>query len=154
MHAYDVDGMMVDDLAKRVEFGNASTMVEYERKVLCLRKSYETAGENARQLDDITDSEGFADFSGLQLAYAAYRTLPAAERDATVPDVGLSAEKTFFVAHCLKWCDLVKQRKPGGRYWPGRSRCIVPLQNMPEFATAFGCKTGDLMNPSERCAFW
>ncbi|XP_075723391.1 endothelin-converting enzyme 1-like isoform X4 [Rhipicephalus microplus] len=154
MHAYDIDGITYDDTAHSVKFGNTSTMREYERKVLCLRSSYEAAERRARQLTDATDSEGFADYSGIQLAYAAYRSLPAAERDATLPDVNLSAEQTFFVAHCLKWCDLIKKRKPGGRYWPGRSRCIVPLQNMPEFAHAFGCKAGDLMNPSKRCDFW
>ncbi|KAL3205309.1 hypothetical protein MRX96_011207 [Rhipicephalus microplus] len=154
MHAYDIDGITYDDTAHSVKFGNTSTMREYERKVLCLRSSYEAAERRARQLTDATDSEGFADYSGIQLAYAAYRSLLAAERDATLPDVNLSAEQTFFVAHCLKWCDLIKKRKPGGRYWPGRSRCIVPLQNMPEFARAFGCNAGDLMNPSKRCDFW
>ncbi|KAL1472791.1 hypothetical protein MTO96_039102, partial [Rhipicephalus appendiculatus] len=111
------------------------------------------AEENARQLNDRIDSEGFADYSGILLAYYAYHSLPAAERDARVPDISLSAEQSFFVAHCLKWCDLVTRRE-GGRYWAGRSRCIVPLQNMPEFAAAFGCKAGDLMNPPNRCDFW
>ncbi|KAH6925876.1 hypothetical protein HPB50_011495 [Hyalomma asiaticum] len=155
MHAYDVEGIMRDDASRSAGFRtNASTLVEYERKVLCLRKSYEDYEKNARQLDDTIDSEGFADYSGLQLAYAAYRGLPASERDERVPDVPLSAEKTFFVAHCLKWCDLIKKRSQGSLYWAGRSRCIVPLQNMPEFAAAFGCRSGDLMNPPKRCDFW
>ncbi|XP_070393161.1 neprilysin-2-like [Dermacentor albipictus] len=105
-------------------------------------------------LDDDTDSEGFADFTGLQLAYAAYKRLAPRERLAVVPDVGLSAEQTFFVAHCLKWCDLFTNRMSGSRYWAGRSRCIVPLRNTPEFATAFSCSPGAPMNPPSKCSFW
>ncbi|KAH7951719.1 hypothetical protein HPB52_011708 [Rhipicephalus sanguineus] len=105
-------------------------------------------------VDDQVDSEGFADFTGLQLAYAAYRRLKPRERLAVVPDVGLTAEQTFFVAHCLKWCDLIARRRPTSRYWPGRSRCIVPLRNMPEFAAAFSCSQGSPMNPKSKCSFW
>ncbi|KAH7941921.1 hypothetical protein HPB49_018509 [Dermacentor silvarum] len=107
-----------------------------------------------KQLDDFTDSEGLADYTGLLLAYAAYRSLPAAERDRKVPGIALSAEKTFFVAHCLKWCSLSKKRSQESRYWAGRSRCVVPLQNMREFASAFRCNTGEPMSPSNRCDFW
>ncbi|XP_075554191.1 neprilysin-1-like [Dermacentor variabilis] len=154
MHGYDVDGITFDEDIKKVNFKNSSTMKEYERKVLCLRKSYQNAEKNARQLDTTTDSEGFADYAGLQLAYAAYKSLPLAEQDRKLSGVNLSADKTFFVSHCLKWCDLVEKRRPDSRYWPGRSRCVVPLQNMPEFAAAFRCKTGSLMSPADRCDFW
>ncbi|XP_075547517.1 neprilysin-1-like isoform X2 [Dermacentor variabilis] len=105
-------------------------------------------------IDDDIDSEGFADFNGLQLAYAAYNRLTPQERLAVVPDVGLSAEQTFFVAHCLKWCDLITKRMRNSRYWSGRSRCIVPLRNTPEFATAFSCSPGAPMNPPSKCSFW
>ncbi|XP_070377283.1 neprilysin-2-like isoform X2 [Dermacentor albipictus] len=154
MHGYDVDGIKFDEDINEVNFKNTSTMMEYERKVLCLRKSYQNAERNARQLDTTTDSEGFADYTGLLLAYAAYKSLPVAEQDRKLSGLDLSADKTFFISHCLKWCDLVKKRSPGKRYWAGRSRCIVPLQNMPEFAAAFRCKTGDPMSPADRCDFW
>ncbi|XP_070377904.1 uncharacterized protein [Dermacentor albipictus] len=155
MHGYDVDGITFDEDVQKVNFKNTSTMKEYERRVLCLRKKYENAERNARQLDTTTDSEGFADYTGLLLAYAAYKSLPVAEQDRKLSGIDLSADKTFFISHCLKWCDLrSRKRRKGKRYWAGRSRCIVPLLNMPEFAAAFRCKTGDLMSPKDRCDFW
>ncbi|KAL1477367.1 hypothetical protein MTO96_035787, partial [Rhipicephalus appendiculatus] len=42
MHAFDVYSIQFNDEAQQVHFGNTPTMKEYERKVLCLRQSYET----------------------------------------------------------------------------------------------------------------
>ncbi|XP_077523383.1 neprilysin-1-like [Amblyomma americanum] len=158
MHAYDVQGMEFDYKVRRVRFNNSRTMQLLTAKVLCLRFAYLKAESHsrARTTDDITDSEGFADFAGIQLAYAAYRSLPYRERQSGLPDIGLTADQTFFVSHCLKWCSTVRgtRRSARDRYWHSRSRCIVPLQNMPQFAEAFSCRRGDFMNPQSRCRFW
>ncbi|XP_077524266.1 neprilysin-1-like [Amblyomma americanum] len=158
MHAFDVGGIALDTWMRPVSSENTTTKQLYTSKVLCLRSSYKQAESEtrARTLNTKTDSEGFVDFAGIQLAYAAYRSLPEAERRATLPDVGLTAEQTFFVSHCLKWCTTVPgtRRAPQGLYWHSRSRCIVPLRNMPQFAEAFSCKRGDRMNPVRKCSFW
>ncbi|KAH7990019.1 hypothetical protein HPB51_026495 [Rhipicephalus microplus] len=156
MHGYDVNGILLDALGSRILNTDSLSAQEYQQRVLCLRQAYKQAeSERAMVLvDDKADSEGFADFTGLQLAYSAYRRLQPRERLAVVPDVGLTAEQTFFVAHCLKWCDLIAKRRPTSRYWPGHSRCIVPLRNMPEFAAAFSCSKGAPMNPKSKCSFW
>ncbi|KAH7945598.1 hypothetical protein HPB49_013243 [Dermacentor silvarum] len=156
MHGYDVDGIYVDPINGTIVDAPTSSMFQYIQRVYCLRQTYlkAEAERAAITVDDVIDSEGFADFTGLQLAYAAYERLTPRERLALVPDVGLSAEQTFFVAHCLKWCDMVPKRTHGSSYWAGRSRCIVPLRNMPEFAAAFSCSAGAPMNPPLRCSFW
>ncbi|XP_077522682.1 neprilysin-3-like [Amblyomma americanum] len=159
MHAFDVEGITYDLTGHELRFQATSTMMEYERKVLCLRRSYqETESEaRARAMDDKIDSEGFADFSGMLLTYDAFQRLPLEQRGLNVADVGLTADQTFFVAHCLKWCNADKanrRRYSGSLYWHGRSRCLVPLINMPEFAQAFACRPGDMMNPARRCDFW
>jgi predicted metalloendopeptidase len=43
-----------------------------------------------------------------------------------------------------------------GVHSPNRFRVNGPLSNMPEFAEAFSCKTGDRMvrPASERCRVW
>ncbi|XP_077523501.1 neprilysin-1-like [Amblyomma americanum] len=158
MHAFDIKGITVDAGLRPVNFKNTTTMREYNAKVLCLRASYEKEESKfrARTTDHKTDSEGFVDYAGLLLAHDAYRKLPDEERAAVLPGVGLNAEQTFFVAHCIKWCTPDKRNKriPGAWYWHRRSRCVVPLQNMPEFAQAFYCRPGDAMNPVNRCSFW
>ncbi|XP_077523502.1 neprilysin-1-like [Amblyomma americanum] len=159
MHAYDVQGIALDRKNRPIDFKQTFTMRQYEKKLLCLRDSYMRAepSSRARSLSDRTDSEGFADYAGLLLAHAAFQKLPAEEREAVLPGIGLTAEHLFYVAHCAKWCvspSWRRHRHPLGRYWPARSRCIVPLQNMPEFTAAYQCKPGDLMKPETRCRFW
>ncbi|XP_077523832.1 neprilysin-like [Amblyomma americanum] len=159
MHAYDVDSIIYDSHYRRLYLENTPAMQLYTAKVLCMRASYlkVESASRARTINEVTDSEGFADFTGVRLAYDAYRRLPSVERETVLPDVGLSAEQAFFVAHCLKWCTADKgnhKRRLKGRYWHGRSRCIVPLMHMPEFAEAFSCAAGDFMNPQDRCRFW
>lgn len=108
----------------------------------------------ARQavIDDTTDSENLADFAGCAIAHAAYASLPARQRKLTLPGLNLTAEHLFFVGHCAKWCE--NMRQTAARYAPGRSRCIVPLMNMVEFSDVFGCAPGTPMNPPKKCAFW
>ncbi|XP_037565071.1 neprilysin-1 [Dermacentor silvarum] len=108
----------------------------------------------ARQavIDDTTDSENLADFAGCAIAHAAYASLPARQRKLTLPGLNLTAEHLFFVGHCAKWCENMRQTV--ARYAPGRSRCIVPLMNMVEFSDVFGCAPGTPMNPPKKCAFW
>ncbi|XP_077523541.1 neprilysin-1-like [Amblyomma americanum] len=160
MHGNDISRITFNNLGRRViKNRNSAVMKEFDRRVLCLRGSYqkEESESRARTVSDEIDSEGFADFTGTLLAYDAFRRLPDSERTKTVPYVGLTWEQTFFVANCLKWCDIDKdnkRRKPNALYWHSRSRCNVPLQNMPQFARAFSCAAGDAMNPAQRCDFW
>ncbi|XP_077524264.1 neprilysin-3-like [Amblyomma americanum] len=158
MHAYDVRGIKLTHEGRSAKYNATDTLQEYERKVLCLRASYQKAEDSrARTLDQTIDAEGFADYTGILLAHEAFRRLADDQRTRTVPDVGLTADQAFFVAHCIKWCnaDKVNKTRPfRGAYWHSRSRCIVPLQNMPEFAQAFSCRHGDYMNPDNRCDFW
>ncbi|XP_077523499.1 neprilysin-2-like [Amblyomma americanum] len=158
MHAFDVRGIAYDDKLRPVNFQDTSTMKQYQDKVLCIRAAFErTESSRARTLNDSTDSEGFADFTGLLLAQAAYESLTASEREESLPGIQLTARQLFFVAHCSKWCAPPSddhRRQPSSRYWAARSRCIVPLQNTREFAEEFQCKPGDFMNPGDRCSFW
>ncbi|XP_077524161.1 membrane metallo-endopeptidase-like 1 [Amblyomma americanum] len=157
-HAFDVSNVEVSTWLEWFKLQNTTTHQLYASKVLCLRSSYIQAESETRDrtLDTRTDKEGLVDCMGVQLAYAAYRSLPDAERRETLPGVDLTAEQIFFVSHCLKWCSSVPgtRRAPGGLYWHSRSRCIVPLRNMAQFSEAFSCKRGDPMNPVKKCSFW
>ncbi|XP_077524160.1 membrane metallo-endopeptidase-like 1 [Amblyomma americanum] len=157
-HAFDVSNVEVSTWLEWFKLKNTTTHQLYASKVLCLRSSYIQAESETRDrtLDTRTDSEGLVDCMGVQLAYAAFRSLPDAERRETLPGVDLTAEQIFFVSYCLKWCSSVPgtKRAPGGLYWHSRSRCIVPLRNMAQFAEAFSCKRGDPMNPVKKCSFW
>ena len=48
----------------------------------------------------------------------------------------------------------VVERDAPGDFPLGRFRAIAPASNLPEFARAFSCKSGDPMVRSERCEIW
>lgn len=154
MHAYDVAGIDYDENAKHWNWRSAAFTREYTKRALCLRRSHRSATrQKARQaVDDAMDSENMADFVGVRTAYKAFSGLPQRVRTQTLVGMNISAERLFFIAHCVKWC--AEHSGLQSDYAPFRSRCIVPLMNMPEFSTAFGCAAGDNMNPTEKCDFW
>ncbi|KAL1468650.1 hypothetical protein MTO96_025239 [Rhipicephalus appendiculatus] len=104
------------------------------------------------KLDDATDTENLCDLVGTVVAYAAYASLPVKFKSTTLAGLNVSSERLFFISHCLTSCAQLSH--PGRRYAPFRSRCIVPLMNMPEFSNAFGCAPGTPMNPRNKCEFW
>ncbi|XP_054930823.1 endothelin-converting enzyme 1-like isoform X2 [Dermacentor andersoni] len=109
--------------------------------------------------NDTIDSEILADLGGTPMAYSAFTSLPPSRRDTTLPGVAMTANQLFFVGHCTAWCEKQTTEPPpwlsgNAIYPPGRSRCIVPLMNMPEFSAAFHCKKGSYMNPAKKCSFW
>ncbi|XP_070389918.1 neprilysin-1-like isoform X4 [Dermacentor albipictus] len=109
--------------------------------------------------NDTIDSEILADLGGTPMAYSAFTSLPPSKRDTTLPGVAMTGNQLFFVGHCTAWCEKQTTEPPpwlfgNSIYPPGRSRCIVPLMNMPEFSAAFHCKQGSYMNPAKKCRFW
>jgi putative endopeptidase len=97
----------------------------------------------------LTTGENIADLGGLAVAYQAYqRSLKGKPRPANLD--GFTPEQRFFLAYAQIWREIVRPEQ--SRLWattdphsPGRWRTIGPLSNLPEFAEAFGCRSGDAM---------
>ncbi|KAL3236384.1 hypothetical protein MRX96_048248 [Rhipicephalus microplus] len=127
MHAFDVDE------------------IQHSHKfVLSLNGLHET-------LNDTVDSENLADLVGTMVAYATYSSLPP-KTQVKVVNLDISTERLFFINHCVNW--FAERTTLEERYAPLRSRCIVPLMNMPEISSVFDCTPGPPINPPEKCAFW
>ncbi|XP_075744564.1 neprilysin-1 [Rhipicephalus microplus] len=155
MHGYDADGSYYDENGAFNPWGTEEFAVAFTNRTICVRRSYKSVEKlMARQdiVDDVIDSEQLADFVGVRVAHKAYNLLPADERLMQLPGVDMTAERLFFISHCVKLCE--DQRVVAERYAPASSRCIVPLMNMPEFAASFMCSQGTLMNPAHKCDFW
>ncbi|XP_075744559.1 membrane metallo-endopeptidase-like 1 [Rhipicephalus microplus] len=153
MHAFDVDGIQVNKHNKTIL--TSEFVKEYTKRALCLRHSHKSVlslSGHHETLNDTVDSENLADLVGTMVAYAAYSSLPQKYKDVKLVNLDISTERLFFINHCVKWC--AERTTLEKRYAPLRSRCIVPLMNMPEFSRAFGCAPGSPMNPREKCAFW
>nr|XP_037279935.1 endothelin-converting enzyme 1-like [Rhipicephalus microplus] len=104
------------------------------------------------------DSEDLADDMGVRVAFNALRNITgASDRGGTRKVAGFSELQLFFLGHCAKMCDPrvpPRERDSSKPYAPNWARCVVPLMNMPEFADAFQCASGTLMNPERKCQFW
>ncbi|KAH7956283.1 hypothetical protein HPB52_007877 [Rhipicephalus sanguineus] len=98
-------------------------------------------------LSEEEDRENLGDLVGTKMAYDALDSLERGYRDKTLAGLDMSARQLFFFNHCAQSCT-------EDDYAPFRSRCIVPLMNMPEFSSAFGCAAKTPMNPRHKCTFW
>ncbi|XP_049519706.1 neprilysin-1-like [Dermacentor silvarum] len=160
MHGYDVNGSQYDENGKLSPWLSPQSTMHYVNSTLCLRHMHKDVLERRQEvLNETIDSENIADLGGTTMAYSAFTSLPPSKRDATLPGVAMTANQLFFVGHCTPWCEKQTTDSPlwlSGRssYAPGRSRCVVPLMNMPEFSDAFHCKQGSYMNPPNKCTFW
>ncbi|XP_075744129.1 neprilysin-1-like [Rhipicephalus microplus] len=155
MHAYDAKGRSFDDEGEHRQWASRRFMEKYRKRTLCLRRTYKLAlRRRARrdEVDDFTESEILADHVGVKTAYKAFSSLPVMQRTQTLKGLNVSAERLFFISHCMKMCAEYSFQE--GRHAPKRLRCIVPLMNMQEFTNAFGCSGGQLMNPRKKCDFW
>jgi len=96
----------------------------------------------------LTTGENIADLGGLAVAYRAYQHSLGGKPGPAMG--GYSADQRFFLGYAQVWRELVRPEQ--ARMWastdphsPGRWRVNGPLSNLPEFAHAFGCTSGDAM---------
>src|SRR5205085_11322044 len=95
----------------------------------------------------LTLGENIADLGGLKIAYLAFqKSLEGKPRPPSID--GFTPEQRFFLAFAQNWrrntrpeaVRLMLQTDP---HSPPRFRVLGPVSNLPEFAKAFGCQTGD-----------
>jgi len=108
----------------------------------------------------LTLGENLADLGGLTVAYEALQhSMRGKPRPAPID--GFTPEQRFFLGFAQAWRR--KSRDESTRlqvlsdpHSPAQWRVNGPLSNMPAFAKAFGCKTGDAMvrDESVRAAIW
>jgi predicted metalloendopeptidase len=96
----------------------------------------------------------------LTIAYAALqKSMEGKPRPQDID--GFTPEQRFFLAYAHNWA--TNMRPEYARFLAGQDphplakfRANGPLSNMPQFAEAFKCKTGDpMVRPQEkRCQIW
>ena len=102
--------------------------------------------------------ESIADLGGLTIAYKAFqKSLEGKPRPANID--GFTPEQRLFLNWARVWATngrpeferLMTNTNP---HPLGRFRAIGAPSNIPEFAAAFGCKSGDPMVREQRCLIW
>jgi putative endopeptidase len=160
-HAFDDQGRRFDADGKLRDWWTADDGKRFTERAGVVATQYDqyVAVDSLRVNGKLTLGENIADFAGLTIAYDAYqKSLEGTERQAID---GYTPEQRFFIGAAQAWRnkrrpEALRQMVLTDPHSPANFRVIGPLANMPEFAAAFGCKTGDPMLSAEgkRAEIW
>lgn len=106
----------------------------------------------------LTLGENIGDFAGLTVSYHAFmKSLEGKPRPKNID--GFTPEQRFFLGWAQVWAgkytpEAERQQVAGNPHALPRWRVNGPMSNMPEFASAFGCKQGAKMIREKVCEIW
>ncbi|KAH6923177.1 hypothetical protein HPB50_024600 [Hyalomma asiaticum] len=150
-HVFDPFMGNMDQTGVKVNWFSEASRLSFIGRLECLVRQYSEASNRYREPTSLTLSEDFADNSGFEHTFAAYRRAVGHGSEASGVG-GFGNDQLFFLASCHKWCS-ARAELSSPYYSPKNLRCNVPLMNSAEFAAAYGCRQGTPMNPVKKCTF-
>jgi putative endopeptidase len=160
-HGFDDQGRQFDGDGNLRDWWGARDAVNFENRAQCIRNQYSqyVIVDDIKINGALTSGEDIADLGGELLAWMAWQEQSRALQLAAVDD--LSPEQRFFVGFAQWSC--ANERPERQRmdaiidpHSPPRERINGVVANMPQFAQAFHCKSGQaLVKPPEKvCKIW
>jgi putative endopeptidase len=166
-HGFDDQGRKSDGDGVLREWWEPEVAAKFEKQAACVEAQYSAmeVEPGVHVNGKLTLGENIGDIGGVKEAYVAFQgwksrhriPAPGEPKEPLVP--GLTDDQLFFVSFSQVWCSLstpefLRNQVTTDSHSPGQVRAILPLVNLPEFATAFSCPVGSKMNPKERCTVW
>jgi putative endopeptidase len=162
-HGFDDQGRKFDDNGNLTDWWTAADAANYDERDKCLQDEYtqEVPEAGVKQNGKLSAGEDTADNGGIHLALAALQnTLKTQGKDLdTAAGNGLTESQSFFLAYANVWCG--ESRPEAARtavmtqgHSLNRYRVNNVVANMPEFAHAFGCHSGQQMVHANACRVW
>jgi endothelin-converting enzyme/putative endopeptidase len=158
-HAFDDEGRQFDAKGNLRDWWTLADAKGFEDRINCVRDQY--AGyvivDDIHINSKLTSGEDVADLGGTLLAYIAWKKQTAGQDLKTVD--GFTPDQRFFVGMAQWACENDRpenQRVQAATdpHSPGFARINGVVSNMPQFARAFGCKTGQPMVHVPACKVW
>ena len=161
-HGFDDQGRQYDGDGNLRDWWTKQDEQEFKKRADCLVNEYSKfspvpgSSINGR----LTLGENGADNAGIRLAYMA---LMKSLQDGTVNKEkldGYTPEERFFLGYAQVWCQNAREealwlRTQTDPHSPGKFRVDGVVQNIPEFANAFGCSAGQPMVAENKgCRVW
>ncbi|TIB77202.1 hypothetical protein E3Q23_01425 [Wallemia mellicola] len=156
---YEADGRLIFDGS----WWSNETVQAFIERAECIVNQYNNftmPGPRGQELNvngRFVVGEAIGDL-GLVQAYNAWKNAEAEEKSLRLPGVDFTDEQLFFISFARGWARSTRleenlKRIKTDPHAPPKWRVDGTLRNTPEFAKAFGCKKGSLMNPpdSEQC---
>jgi putative endopeptidase len=159
-HGFDDSGRKFDAQGNLKDWWSAEDARRYEERAQRVVKQFDAfeGVEGLKVNGKLTLGENISDLGGLKIAYLALQK--ALEGKPRTPVDGLSPEQRFFLSYAQSWRSTMRPEQERlflqtDGHSPPRYRVRGPLENMPEFATAFGCDASRTLRPeSERANIW
>ncbi|HLJ85950.1 MAG TPA: M13 family metallopeptidase [Candidatus Angelobacter sp.] len=161
-HGFDDQGSKFDGNGNFTNWWSDSDKAEFEKRTSCVADEYSSfvSVDELHLNGRLTLGENTADNGGIRIAYAAmHNALKDSGKQADAKKDGFTADQRFFLGFAQIWCEnhtpesarLLVKTDP---HSPGRFRVNGTVQNDPDFAKAFGCKTGQKMVSDNACHVW
>ncbi len=160
-HGFDDRGRQYDAQGNLSGWWSSADDTAFTARAQVVRRQFDgyVAVDSIHVNGQATLGENIADLGGLTIAYAAY--LHSLKGKTPEPIDGFTGPQRLYLAWAQVWR---QQRRPEyarllatvDEHSPPQFRVNGPLSNIPEFARAFGCKTGDpMVRPdSSRAQIW
>ncbi len=159
-HGFDDQGRKFDAQGSLKDWWTAQDASNYETRAACVEKQFDgyVVEGDLHVNGKLVLGESIADLGGLKMAYNALRRSLAGKPE---PEKigGFTADQRFFLSWARVWAandrpEFARLLTNTNPHPLDRFRAIGALSNLPEFAKAFSCKTGDPMVRAEICAIW
>ncbi len=158
-HAFDDEGRQFDAKGNLEDWWTSHDAAEFKRRAACIKDQYAqyVVIDELKVNSSLTLGEDIADLGGTILAWQAWKAATAGQTLEARDD--LTPEQRFFVG-CAQWaCE--NQRDADKRasavtnpHSPARYRVNGVVANMPDYAAAFSCKTGQPLVRPRPCRVW
>ena len=158
-HAFDDEGRQFDAKGNLRDWWTPADAKGFEERIDCDRDQYAqyVIVDDIHINSKLTSGEDVADLGGTLLAYIAWKKQTEGQTLQTKD--GFTPDQRFFVGMAQWACE--NERPENLRvnaatdpHSPGFARINGVVSNMPQFAKAFGCKTGQPMVHVPACKVW
>jgi endothelin-converting enzyme/putative endopeptidase len=158
-HGFDDNGRQFDAKGNLKDWWSKADAKAFTDRAECVVDQYAkyTVVDDIKINSKLTEGEDIADLGGLVLAWMAWKS----EIAGTAPESrdGFSPEQRFFVGYAQWACENNRPEQLRAHaitdpHSPGRYRVNGLMVNMPEFAKAFSCKSGQAMVSAKACRVW
>ena len=155
-HGFDDKGSQFDGAGNNVDWWTKADRTKFDARAAKLAAQFDGYVPLADHPDkhvngQLTMGENIADLGGLNVAYDALQAALARDPDEAAGKIdGYTQDQRFFFSWARVWRGDVREKRQlvllnTDPHSPQKFRAIGAPSNMPAFASAFQCKTGDAM---------
>jgi putative endopeptidase len=161
-HGFDDEGRQFDKEGNLKEWWTKDDETKFKQKAQCMVDQYDAieAVPGVHLNGKLTLGENLADLGGLWLAWIAWQDKAQAEHvDMAAKTDGYTPEQRFWIAYAQQWCtdtrpEQLRSQAQTDPHAPDEYRTNTVLEDLPDFAKSFSCKSGDKMVAAKPCRIW